>query len=52
VPGQHSSDVIEGCADIGDQDGFVRGWGNSLQWIEGLSDLLVVKIVLLEIGPE
>jgi hypothetical protein len=55
VPGQHSADATEGHADKGkrgDQDRFLWGSGNSLQWTKSLSGLLVTITVLPETGPE
>jgi hypothetical protein len=49
--GQHPADAIVGCADKGkkgDRSGLLRGYGDSLQWIESSLDLLFAMAVLPE----
>jgi hypothetical protein len=51
APGQHMTDVIEGCVDKGkkgDRSGLLQGGSDSLRWIESPSDLPVIVAVPLE----
>jgi hypothetical protein len=55
VPGQHTADAIESRVDKGkkgDRSGLLRGFSDSLWWIERLSNLPVTIAIPLESVPE